>query len=529
MKNTRAMSYLVPLPGRTNVPPPFSHTRLRKAPFSTHDGGFEHIHMSDEYSAQLAKTIADHDVVTLSTVGIDIGSSTSHLLFARITLQREAEELSSRFAVVAREIVWRSPIAFTPFLAEGPIDAQQLDAFIRSCYAEANMTTADIDCGAVILTGEAIKRENARAIDELFASEAGKFVCATAGHQLESMLAANGSGAVRLSEERDICLLHIDIGGGTTKLALIDRGRVVSLCAFAVGGRLLAQDTSGTWSRTDDTARRVAADLGIALDATTLSDAAVRDAVAARLARIVVDYITDTPRDALGTALLLTNELDRSITPTAISFSGGVAEYLFGRETASFGDIAQPLATHIRAALPQRVAMPAFDPGVGIRATVIGASQFTVQVSGSTIYLSKAAKLPLRNIPVVSLHLPDPFTPESVRAAIDAALLRNDRERNTPIALAIEWKRSPAYGNLLTLCKGIADGIGLSHTAPLVLLVDGDIGKSIGHLLYEELGWTAPLVSIDGVKLQDLDFVDVGELFMPAGVIPLVIKSLVFH
>jgi ethanolamine utilization protein EutA len=532
------MSFQVPIPGSSSVPPPLfdglparpaRRFRERSEPLSAHEDEFDHLHLSAEYAAQVAKTIADHDIVTLSTVGIDIGSSTSHLLFARITLQREAEALSNRFAVVAREIVWRSPITFTPFLSDGPIDARRLEAFIRDCYAQANLTTGDIDCGAVILTGEAIKRENARAIDELFASEAGKFVCATAGHQLEAMLAAHGSGAVRLSRERDICLLHVDIGGGTTKLALIDRGRIVSLCAFSVGGRLLARDESGTWSRIDDPAKRVGADLGLALDAATIADPAVRDAVAARLAHVALDYITGTARDALGQALLLTNDLDRSLTPEAVSFSGGVAEYLFGRETADFGDIAQRLAAHVRSELRRRVSVPAIDPGVGIRATVIGASQFTVQVSGSTIYLSKAAALPLRNIPVVTLPLPDPLTPDAVAAAIDAALLRNDRERGTPIALAVAWDRSPAYANLLAFCKGIAAGIGVQHTAPLVVLVDGDIAKSIGHLLYDELGWTSPLVSIDGVRLQDLDFVDVGEMVQPAGVIPLVIKSLVFH
>ena len=86
---------------------------------------------------------------------------------------------------------------------------------------------SDVDSGAVILTGEAIKRKNAQAIDELFAAEAGKFVCATAGHKLECTLAAHGAGAVKLSQERGECLLHVDIGGGTTKLALIDNGAFV--------------------------------------------------------------------------------------------------------------------------------------------------------------------------------------------------------------------------------------------------------------------------------------------------------------
>ena len=206
--------------------------------------------MDEEFRKLILKTITDHDVVVLSTVGIDIGSSTSHLLFARVTLQREGEKMSSRFAVVAREVLWRSPITLTPFLKDGgPIDAGKLERFIHESYDSAGLTTADIDCGAVILTGEAIKRENARAIDELFASEAGKFVCATAGHQLEATLAAHGSGAVRVSKEREMALLHVDIGGGTTKLALIDRGTILGVAAFAVGGRLIGRDDSGGWTR----------------------------------------------------------------------------------------------------------------------------------------------------------------------------------------------------------------------------------------------------------------------------------------
>lgn len=88
----------------------------------------------------------------------------------------------------------------------------------------AGIESNDVDSGAVILTGKAIKRRNARAIDELFAAEAGKFVCATAGHKLECTLAAHGSGAVALSRKRRECILHVDVGGGTIKLSLIERG-----------------------------------------------------------------------------------------------------------------------------------------------------------------------------------------------------------------------------------------------------------------------------------------------------------------
>ena len=189
----------------------------------------------------MARAIWRQENLEFKTVGIDIGSSTSHLLFAKIALQRKSQGLSSRFVVVGREIVWRSPILLTPFLPDGTIDARCARRIHRAAaIATPGITPDDIDSGAVILTGEAIKTQaTPRAIDELFAGEAGKFVCATAGHKLECRLAAHGSGAVALSQGAgDVCVLHVDIGGGTTKLALIDRGTIV-------GARRLSRSAAG--------------------------------------------------------------------------------------------------------------------------------------------------------------------------------------------------------------------------------------------------------------------------------------------
>ncbi|MGH7248276.1 MAG: ethanolamine ammonia-lyase reactivating factor EutA, partial [Pseudomonadota bacterium] len=218
--------------------------------------------MTEAERAAIARSIWSEENVEFKTIGIDIGSSTSHLLFAKVALQRQSQGFSSRFVVIGREIIWRSPILLTPFLSDGMIDAQALGEFIRGCYREAGLAEGEIDSGAVILTGEAIKRKNARAIDNLFAEEAGKFVCATAGHKLESRLAAHGSGAVALSRARNACILHADVGGGTTKLALIDRGAIVGLAALAVGGRLIAADAHGAWTRIDHSAHLAAEDLG---------------------------------------------------------------------------------------------------------------------------------------------------------------------------------------------------------------------------------------------------------------------------
>lgn len=497
-----------------------------------HETDFLHEHaMTDAERAELARAIWSQENVEFRTVGIDIGSSTSHLLFAKVALQRQSQGLSSRFVVIGREVVWRSPILLTPFLSDGTIDAHALGDFIRRCYDEAGIAQGDIDSGAVILTGEAIKRKNARAIDELFADEAGKFVCATAGHLLECRLAAHGSGAVALSKARDACILHADIGGGTTKLALIDRGTIVGLSAFAIGGRLAATDESGAWTRIDHSAELVGADLGLALSPQMLADPAIRQKIAHRLAAVAADYILDGPLDSLGRSLLLTERLPNGSKPTAITFSGGVAEYLFGHEPEEFGDLAKLLAGELAAELSRHSGLPLVDPGQRIRATVIGASQFTVQVSGKTIYLPDPYVLPVHNVPVVHVDVESGGgIDHRLAGAIHAGLAELDLDRNPRVAIAFSWRGDPEHGRLKAAGEAILSALApfRERIALLLLAIEGDIGKTFGRILHRELHWPGKIVSIDGMELQELDYVDVGELIAPPGVVPVVIKSLLF-
>ncbi|KAA0698096.1 reactivating factor for ethanolamine ammonia lyase [Neorhizobium sp. P12A] len=488
--------------------------------------------MTEEERQTISDWLWRQETVELLTVGIDIGSSTSHLLFARVTLQRETEELSSRFVVIDRQIVWRSPILLTPFLPDGTIDAHELRHFFQHCYHDAGFKRSHIDTGAVILTGEAIKRKNARAIDEIFASESGRFVCATAGHKLECMLAAHGSGATALSKKRKGRGLHVDIGGGTTKLAMIENGEIASVAAFAVGGRLVAQDKNGVWTRVDDSARMVAEELGISIDPGTLADPSARRAIARRLAAVAVDEILGAPLDELGRRLELTEPLERKGAPDYITFSGGVSEYIFNYEQAEHGDIAQLLAREIVEQLKPRITIPIVDAGQRIRATVIGASQFTVQVSGKTVYRRGSKGLPSHNIPVIHLGMPleEEIDVQAVAEAFRAGIDRQDRGIAEPLALAFAWTGLPDYQRLLAMAKAIKLALAPEGQREelLVLMIDGDIGQTIGRILDRELSLGTNLISIDGVQLKDLDFVDLGEFIDPPGVIPVVIKSLLF-
>src|SRR3954464_14412676 len=252
-----------------------------------HDLEFEHLHVSAEEGA-INEVAWAADNVELTTVGIDIGSSTSHLMFARVHLQRLSTALSSRFVVVDRKILWQSPILLTPYRPDYTIDVDELSGFIGGCYAYAGIECDKVDSGAVILTGEALKRKNARAIADLFSDEAGKFVCASAGHHMECQMAAHGSGAVALSRGHNATLLNVDIGGGTTKFALIEKGTILATAAIAVGGRLLVEQTNKGLVRVEEPALEVARSIGIDLSLGRPLATQDRERIIARMVRLIM-------------------------------------------------------------------------------------------------------------------------------------------------------------------------------------------------------------------------------------------------
>ncbi|MAF48069.1 MAG: ethanolamine ammonia-lyase reactivating factor EutA [Rhodospirillales bacterium] len=499
-----------------------------------HDLEFDHIHPSEEQREQLAGAIWSADNVEFTTVGVDVGSSTSHLMFARVHLQRLAEALSSRFVVVSREILWKSPILLTPYRPDFTIDAVELGEFIDQSYASAGLSKDDIDSGAVILTGEALKRTNARAIADLFAMESGKFVCASAGHNMEALMAAHGSGAVELSRREHKTFLNVDIGGGTTKFALVHGGRMLHTSAIAVGGRLVAIDEGGILNRIEEPALQMARATGIELELGGKLSKKSR----AKLVKTMVDILrTSIARRPLGAEfsdLVLTPPLPDAIKIDAITFSGGVSEFIFGRESADHGDLGGDMAIALIAALEgKEIEYPVYDPGQGIRATVVGASQFTVQVSGNTIHITRPEALPVRNVPVVRIdtRLDGDIDAAAIADAIAASLGRFDiAEGETTAALAFKWEGEPAHGRMFALARGICDGFArtVAGGKPLILVMEGDIGKNLGVILKNELEVAGDIISLDGVQLREFDYIDVGELIEPTDVAPLIIKSLLF-
>lgn len=493
-----------------------------------HDHGHHHgDHHGEEVDSEFLGEEWNPDHVELTTVGVDVGSSTSHVMFSRLHLRRLGKSLSSRYLVVQREILHRSAIHLTPYRPDDTIDAKVLRELIEEAYAAARLTPEAVDTGAVILTGEAIRRHNARAIAELFASETGRFVCATAGHHLEAILSAHGSGAVEASRESGATILNVDIGGGTSKLALIRAGEIVGTASINVGARLVAFDAAGSVVRVEPAARTAAGAAKVDLRLGEVLAPEARSRLATVLADALVETIAGRP-DHLAQQLMLTEPLAVPEQVDRMTFSGGVAEYLYGREERDFGDLARELSAAVLARL-DRVPDHAQE---GIRATVVGASQFTVQVSGDTLSVSRPDLLPLHNLPVVHASLPDgDLEAEAVRVAVAAGYRRLDLvPQGQAAAIAIEWTGPPRYSNLRALAEGLREALrpALEASQPVALVFSADISRSIGEILRTELGVAGDVVAIDSIELRELDFIDIGALLPDRRVVPVVVKSLIF-
>ncbi|SNS34782.1 Reactivating factor of Adenosylcobalamin-dependent ethanolamine ammonia lyase [Noviherbaspirillum humi] len=481
------------------------------------------------FFSNVRRSLEEEDEIRLTSVGVDIGSSTSHLVFSRLLLER----LDNRYIVSEREILHESEVMLTPYADDHTIDAAALGAFIEQQYRLAGILPEAIDTGALILTGVAVRRSNARAIGELFAAQAGKFVSVSAGDGLETTLAAFGSGAAARSIRDGVRVMNIDIGGGTSKIALCEAGELAELTAVDVGARIVCLDAGGRVQRIEEAGRRFAAEAGIPLEIGMRPADADLDRMAECMASRLFAVISQPALDAQTAALLRLDALSNRHRPDVITFSGGVSEYIYDKQAQGFGDLGPRLARAILAKVRQW-GVPVAAPEQGIRATVVGASQYTVQVSGSTIYVAPLEALPLRNIAVVTPDLPladEALDPARIAAGIQAALRRLDLQHGErPVALCYRWQESATFARMDAFCRGAVAGLAalLENGHPLILVGDGDIGGLIGIHCVEELKLASTIVSIDGVTLKEFDFIDIGAMLETSGAVPVVIKSLVF-
>jgi len=493
-------------------------------------------HIGPDYEGPIEEhPLWQRDNVILTSVGIDIGSAGTQIIFSRMHLQRQSVDLSSRYMVIARETWYESPVSFTPYRSDTLIDARALGTLVDEAYRAARVTPDEIDTGVVILTGEALRRENAERIARILSEKCGDLVCATAGHHMEAMLAAHGSGALQASHDRSERILNIDIGGGTTKLGVLENGRILSTAALHIGGRLLAVDGNGRIVHLDPAGRLHAQRAGFDWDIGAAVTGDQLDAVAESMADDLVKALTGRPpSDVMD--LYLTDPVSDLNGIASVIFSGGVAEFIYAREQRDFGDLGRRLGLAIRrrvdaAALPWTL----LADSQGIRATALGASEYTVQLSGNTGYISDPAKLlPRRNLQVLrpSFDFTDSFSPESLAETVQQHMQTFDIATSTAdMVLAFHWRGTPDYRRIRDFAEGIHRGAAerLKRGRPLYVILDADVAMTLGNVLHEEFAVKNGIMVIDGVALWDFDYVDIGRMRMPSGTVPVTIKSLVFN
>ncbi|MGH7833480.1 MAG: ethanolamine ammonia-lyase reactivating factor EutA [Candidatus Binatia bacterium] len=481
----------------------------------THSHGKDHGH--EHEGAGVAHT-------HLTSVGIDIGSSTSHLMFSQLLIGYPAFQ-RRRPEVLERRVIARSPILLTPFSGDWNIEAEPLRELIESTFREAGLKREDIDTGAVIVTGEAARRDNASKIAELFSGEAGRFVCATAGPKLETVLAAHGSGAVARSRDLGLKLLNVDVGGGTTKISVIDRGIIRQMTALNIGARLVACDDAGRIVRLETGGKRFLADLGLKLGLGDKLEPEVLTGLARRMAQVLFDILDGGHAPTEG--VFVSDPIGDIPRVDEVVFSGGVSEYIYGREQAVFGDLGPVFGSEIKAQAETR-GYRIVDSSEGIRATVIGASQYSTQVSGETIFIPETTSLPLHNLRVFPVRVSwEPPVAEIAEKAVRAALEGLDPEvKGTPFALYISSPPFLGYGVTQELARGIHAALMASSKTerPQLLAFGENVGRIVGGILAGDLN----IPCVDEISLSELDFIDVGEMVEGEGFVPVVVKSLAF-
>jgi ethanolamine utilization protein EutA len=479
--------------------------------------------------AKPRRNLADEDETRLISVGVDIGSSTTHLVFSGLKM----EQRDGSYVVAERDIIFESDIFLTPYSEDGSIDAEALGTFFAEQYGWAQLTPDKIDTGALILTGVAVRRKNARAIGDLFALESGKFVSVSAGDHLETAMSAHGSGAVLNSRQAEVTVMNVDIGGGTTKIAICDQGAIVDLTAVDIGARLIALDEAGRLSRLEESGTLCAAECGFNLTVGEMPPAGALEAMAERMADRLAEIIQLGTLSEKTKGLLRLPAMGWAGPIDAVTFSGGVSEYVYGYQKQQFGDLGPLLARAVRKRV-EAAGLRIMEAVENIRATVVGASQYTIQLSGTTIFVSPEDILPLRNVPVIVPNFPldnDQLDEAAIEAAVKDALRRLDLSMgDQAVALCFDWFGSASYQRTHSFLKGVTQGLAtiLEHGHPLLLVCRGDIGRIFGIHAAEELKVDAPIVSIDGIALDEFDFIDMGAMLPGSGAVPVVIKSLLF-
>ena len=435
----------------------------------------------------------------LRSVGLDVGTTSTQMVVSELHIENRASAFAvPEMEIVSREVRYRSPVHFTPLLDESHVDRAAIRQLVEQEYRNAGICRKDVDTGAIIITGETSRKENARAVLDALSDLAGEFVVATAGPELESILAAKGAGAVDYSRKTGKTVLHMDIGGGTSNLALIRDGKILRTGCMNVGGRLLKFGKDGCLTYRSPVLQslfpaipgekppqeRIKALAGLLAEALEMA-AGLRQPtpLLPRLWTEEAGQVWEIPQEEV-----------------TLSFSGGVADCIDKvRDPLDFGDMGPLLGRAIRAS---RLCRGDYRLGQEtIRATVIGAGCHSTQLSGSTVF-HQNVQFPLKNIPVTDLS-------------------RLGEPAEGPVFLSGTGIGTPTYRAVASLAERIAR----EGKVPIYLCLEQDMAKALGQALALRLPMGTPILCIDRVKAAEGSYLDVGA---PTGsALPVVVKTLV--
>ena len=482
---------------------------------------------------------------TLLSVGIDIGTSTTQLVISRLTLENRANPFSvPKVAIAEREVLYRSDIHFTPLLSDAVIDAQGVRTIVEEEYRKSGFAKGEIATGAVIITGETARKENAREVLSALSAFAGDFVVATAGPDLESILAARGAGADEYSGEKYADILHFDIGGGTANLSLWSHGELVQTGCLDVGGRLIKLDRdSGRITYVSPVITRAAGHLehvgrGLA-PAAPYRTPVVGDTAAPEALAPVIQTMVEALEQAAGLrpgrermdAFLTQGTRWEPRAVPVVSFSGGVADCIDNppADWRAYGDIGVLLGRAI-AASPAFQQAGRFRGAETIRATVVGAGSHATDLSGSTIFY-RDITFPLKSLPILKLTAREETgtAEELAERIVDKLGWYSDQEGLTQLVLALRGEPNPSYARVQELAQGVVRGLEPLRRAGFVpiVAVEADQAKVLGQAMAALC--PGPLLCLDGVGVDNGDYMDIGAPVAGGTVLPVVIKTIAFH
>lgn len=444
-----------------------------------------------------------------------------------------------RMEITDKEVLHRSDIYITPLKNHDLIDAKAVAEIVATEYKKAGLTPSGIDTGAVIITGETAKKENAKNILESMAGLAGDFVVATAGVNLESILAGKGSGAAAFSKEKHRVTVNADIGGGTSNIGVFKEGRTLDTACLNIGGHLIElEKNSDKITYIAKPARIVLRECGLSMEVGKRAYLSELKIVTEAMAKSVVEAITNCTLSDLTRELLMTPPLRLDYPVERVMISGGVADFVYSdfnpmsvAQVSQYGDIGPLLGMQIREELENAGIIPV-KPGETIRATVIGAGTHSVNLSGSTISVREES-LPLKNVSVVSPFIEGiPETIEEIADQVQRAveLVVSDGS-SQHVALAMEGPQVVSFAAIQNLATGLIKGMAdyVKSGKPLIVVLQKDCAKVLGQTLQIGMGKEAEVICIDQVLVDEGDYIDLGKPLMGGRVVPVVVKTIVFE